>query len=141
MQLPTHWQMLFVMEMSAFAERLQREIDARGTDRKAVSRATGIPYHRLDPWFRRIKAKPRSDDLLVIARFLDVDPDYLLKGGERRPFDPGSEVMGIHAQLESRGRQELEEFARFLLQRQQQLRAIEQEQPPSQQERLDPGDE
>lgn len=128
------------MEMSAFAERLQSEIDARGLDRKALSVATDIPYHRMDPWFRRVKSKPRSDDLLVISRFLDVDPDYLLKGGDRRPFDPGAEVIGIHAQLESAGQQELEEFARFLLQRQQQ-RAIEQELPRSQPERPDLAEE
>lgn len=125
------------MEMSDFAKRLQAEIDARGTDRKAVSRATGIPYHRLDPWFRRLKAKPRSDDLLLVARFFDVDPDYLLKGGERRSFDPASEVLGIHAQLGSAAQRELEEFARFLLQRQQ-LRATDRGQPQGQPKLLDP---
>jgi hypothetical protein len=111
--------MLEGMEMSDFAKRLQQEIDARGIDRKELSRATDIPYHRIDPWFRRVKAKPRGDDLLVVARFLDVDQGYLLSGGTRQPFNPDAVVLRLHQMLDAKSRQELEDFALFLLQRQQ----------------------
>ena len=128
--------MLGRMEMSDFAQRLQAEIEAKGIDRKELSRVTAIPYHRIDPWFRRPKAKPRGDDLLVVARFFDVDQDYLLSGGERRPFNLGSIVLDLHQKLDAKSQQELEDFARFLLQRQQRPASEEQ---PVQEEQQIPG--
>lgn len=127
------------MEMSDFAKRLQQEIDDRGIDRKGLSRATDIPYHRIDPWFRRVKARPRGDDLLVVARYFDVDQDYLLNGGPRRPFNPSSGVLSLHQMLDAGSRKELEDFARFLLQRQQQ-RASGEGQLQDQQQFRGPGE-
>jgi hypothetical protein len=120
--------MLPTMEMSKFAMRLQQEIDAKGIDRKTLSRDTEIPYHRIDPWFRRPKSKPRGTDLLIVARYFNVSQDYLMDGGERRPFDPKSSVLAQAQVLDDKSLRELEEFARFLVQRQEQ-RASEQAQP------------
>lgn len=106
------------MEMSDFALRLDAEIKALGRDRKSFASDVGIPYHRLDPWFRRPKAKPRGADLLMVARHLNVSQDYLLLGGERRPFDPSASLIEQAALLDDEGLRELENYARFLLQKQ-----------------------
>ncbi len=127
------------MEMSGFAKRLQAEIDAKGIDRKVLSKEAGIPYHRIDPWFRRLKAKPRGTDLLVVARYFNVSQDYLWEGGERRPFDPKSSLLAQAQVLDENGLRELEDFAHFLVQRQEQ-RANEQRQRQDQPLSRDPSD-
>ena len=115
------------MEMSDFARRLQAEIDLLEIDRKAFAEACGIPYHRMDPWFRRPKSKPRGADLLAVARRLNVAQDYLLFGGERRPFDAKTALADQVAELDDDMLRELEDYARYLVQKQQQ-RATGQEQ-------------
>jgi hypothetical protein len=129
--------MLFPMEMSGFAIRLQAELDARGIDRKALSEATDIPYHRMTSWFRRAKSKPRGDDLLVVAKYLDLDQAYLLSGGKRQPFNPQAAVLAQAALLDDSNLRKLADFAQFLLQQQEQ-RATEPEPQPSPQEYPDP---
>lgn len=118
------------MEMSDFAKRLQAEIDLLGTDRKALAEACGIPYHRMDPWFRRPKSKPRGGDLLAIARRLNVSQDYLLYGGNRTAFDARSALADQVRALDDDMIRELEEYARFLVQKQQR-RAIETRREPT----------
>lgn len=131
---------MMAMEMSGFAVRVQTELDARGIDRKVLSDATEIPYHRLTSWFRRAKSKPRGDDLLVVAKYLDLDQAYLLSGGERRPFNPQAAVLAQAALLDDSNLRKLADFAQFLMQQQQQ-HATEQEPLPSPPERPGPADQ
>lgn len=131
--------MLIAMEMSGFAIRLQAELDARSIDRKALSEATAIPYHRMTSWFRRAKSKPRGDDLLVVAKYLDLDQTYLLSGGDRRPFNPQAAVLAQAALLDDSNLRKLADFAQFLLQQQEQ-HATEREPPTNLPERPDPAD-
>lgn len=127
------------MKMSGFASRLQQEIDAKGIDRMVLSAKTGIPYHRLTSWFRRETAKPTGDDLLVVAGYLNLDQDYLFNGGERRPFNPDTTILDLFRTLDAASQRELEDFARFLAQRQRQ-RATEQVQEPGRERSRDPND-
>ena len=78
------------MTGSEFSERLSALMDERGMNRADLSRATNIPYHRLNPWFIRPGAKASSADLLEVASFFGVSERYLLEGGQRDPFSPES---------------------------------------------------
>lgn len=105
------------MAMSAFAQRLielMLEKDL-GENRSALSEQTGIPYHRLNPWFIRPKAKPNAADLLVLARFFDVTESYLLSGGTRRPFNWSESLARRADRLNSNGQALLEKQLDALL--------------------------
>jgi transcriptional regulator with XRE-family HTH domain len=68
-------------KMSEFAQRLQRLMaDRDNMTRADLERATGIPYHRINPWFVRETAKPNAQDVQTVAAYFGVAPDYLLHG-------------------------------------------------------------
>lgn len=102
-------------EKSAFASRLEHEMAKAGiSDRAELGRMTGIPYHRLNPWFIRPKAKPNAADLLAVARALDVSQDYLLHGGERRRFSRLAELVRRVEALDATAQDDLESYLEFL---------------------------
>ncbi|MCL4069023.1 helix-turn-helix domain-containing protein [Pseudomonas sp. GX19020] len=81
------------MELSPFAQRLKVLMEERGIDLRALAEATHTPYHRIYPWFRRPKSKPRSDDIVKISAYFNVSPRFLLEGGERDDLDHRAQVI------------------------------------------------
>lgn len=100
---------------SAFAMRLEAEMSASGiSDRAHLARVTGIPYHRLNPWFIRPSAKPNAGDLLILARTLNVSERYLLDGGERSTFNRMEDLIHRARRLSAEDQRRLEEYLDFL---------------------------
>lgn len=82
-------------------------------DRATLGRETGIPYHRLNPWWQR-RGKPNAADALTLARFFDVSQDYLINGGERMPFGRLDDLLRRVESLSSQDQAALEDYLRFL---------------------------
>lgn len=100
---------------SPFALRLEDEMRLKGiADRAELSRKTGIPYHRLNPWWVRPTAKPNAADLLSLATFFDIEEDYLLNGGERRPFNSLADILRRAGSLGKNDQADLESYLIFL---------------------------
>lgn len=84
------------------------------SDKKALERRTGITYHRLNSWFRRSTAKPSAEDLLVLAKTFDVSEEYLLKGGERKPYPRKAALISRVEKLDQELQDELENYLDYL---------------------------
>lgn len=104
-----------ITQKSPFVQRLEEEMLRRGIpDRAALGRDVGIPYHRLNPWWIRIKSKPNAADLLALAKFFDVSETYLLSGGPRKPFSRMASLLQRAESLDPQLQDELEIFLDFL---------------------------
>jgi hypothetical protein len=69
------------MSKSEFAQRLMAVMEKRGiSSRQELSDITQIPYHRLNPWFAREKAKPNAKDTATLVKVLRVPAEHLLEG-------------------------------------------------------------
>lgn len=100
---------------SPFVLRLEEEMRRKGIeDRAALSRAVKIPYHRLNPWWVRPKAKANAADLLALAKFFDVDEEFLLRGGERKPFQRMAALLRRAEALDEAMQAELESYLTYL---------------------------
>ncbi|WP_179209146.1 MULTISPECIES: helix-turn-helix domain-containing protein [Haematobacter] len=84
-----------------------------------LARELDVPYHRLQPWFRRPKALPKGPDLYAIAQFFNVDEGYLLHGGDRRPFNRLASLQARAKLLDEAGQRDLANFLDYLLARQE----------------------
>ena len=105
--------------MTPYAIRVLALLDEQGKRRADLARATGIPYNRLNTWFSVRRSMPNAMDVLKVARFLNVSHEYLLNGGERRPFTLG-EMIGQRAmQLDDERLRVLELFLDTLLAQQE----------------------
>ncbi|MDH2325985.1 helix-turn-helix transcriptional regulator [Cereibacter sp. SYSU M97828] len=102
------------MEISPFAQRLEQLMSEKGIDRMGLSRATGIPYHRITPWFRRSTSTPKGTDLLLIANFFQVSEAFLLNGGERGAA-PKSSLLEKLSSLDPASRDIVEAYVDGLL--------------------------
>lgn len=111
-------------EKSAFATRLEEEMRRSGiADRASLARATGIPYHRLNPWFIRPKAKPNASDMLALSQALNVSETYLLHGGERSPRDRLDQLLVRVEALGAEAQDELESYLDYLEQKNSRARS------------------
>lgn len=79
-----------------------------------LARASGIPYHRLNPWFIRDNAKPNAEDIEAVATALKVQPSFLISGHADGPADERSWILSIYDNLPTDKQAQLEGFARFL---------------------------
>ncbi|MWP40254.1 helix-turn-helix domain-containing protein [Cereibacter sphaeroides] len=122
LQMPNGTGKVRQMEMSPFATRLSALLDERNMTRADLARAAGIPYHRLNPWFSRPKAKPMGADLHAVARVMGVSEDFLLRGGERRPYSALDSLLRRAATLDPKGQEDLATYLEFLLARQEAAR-------------------
>ncbi|TMV11920.1 hypothetical protein [Arenibacterium halophilum] len=105
-------------DKSAFVQRLEGEMERAGIEnRKELERASGIAYHRLNPWFVRPAAKPNAADLLTLARLFNVSEEYLLDGGPRRPFQRMAALLARAEALDEAAQADLESYVDFLEQR------------------------
>lgn len=105
--------------MTGFALRVSDILAERGMNRADLARLTGIPYHRLNPWFIREAAKPNAADVLSVARHLGVSARYLVNGGDREPFWEGQtpeeqEIARLVSLLPDQLRHQLLGFAKAL---------------------------
>lgn len=98
-------------EMSGFARRLTDLMQARGWDRMRLSKETGIPYHRLSPWFMRPTALPRGDDLDVLCTTFITTNAWLLRGEGASPSETAN-LLAMYDQMSPGRRQKLLEDAR-----------------------------
>ena len=104
--------------MTPFALRIMQLLDEQEMKRAALARRAGIPYARLNAWFSHRRTMPNAMDVLKVARELNVSHEYLLNGGERRPFNAG-EMIGQRAmQLDDARLRELENYLEYLLEQQ-----------------------
>ncbi|WP_276946617.1 helix-turn-helix domain-containing protein [Haematobacter massiliensis] len=104
--------------MTPFAIRILNLLSEQEMRRAELARRTGIPYPRLSAWFSKRRTMPNALDVLKVARELNVSHEYLLRGGERRPFNAG-EMIGQRAmQLDDRRLELLEAFLETLLEQQ-----------------------
>lgn len=102
------------MSMSGFAVRLTAMMDARGMNRRDLERATGIKYHRLNPWFFRENALPNGKDLKALCDYFDVSAAYLLEGTGPAP-DRRAELFARIDLLNEEGIADLEKYVDFIL--------------------------
>jgi len=86
-------------------------------DRAELGRLAGIPYHRLNPWWIRATSKPNASDLLAVAKTLNVSENYLLNGGDRRPFDRLEALLKRAENLDEKLQGELESYLEYLEQK------------------------
>lgn len=104
-----------MIDKSTFIARLADEMERNGIDdRSALSRITGIKYHRLNPWFTRANAKPNASDLLTLARLFNVSENYLLNGGPREPYPRLNSLIERVESLDVEQQDELESYLDFL---------------------------
>jgi len=86
----------------------------QGLNNAALSKKTNIPYHRLDPWFRRHNAKPNAGDLEAVAKALEVPVQYLLTGETREIPSEREWMINLYDKMPPEKREQLRSFARFL---------------------------
>ncbi len=103
-------------------DRIDRRLRERGSTKRAMCEATGIPYSSLMALYKRRSGNMANETAIKIADFLGVSLDYLLRGeGSPRPFE---ENAAVRAALETKmknlgviredGSVDEERFARFL---------------------------
>lgn len=93
--------------------RLKEIMSNRGISRADLARMTGIPYHRLNPWFSRDNAKPSGPDLFEVAKSLGVSVSYLADGIVDQPNDK-AKIMSLFDSLPAEKQQQLADFAHYL---------------------------
>lgn len=111
------------MTLSPFASRIQELLAERQMKLAELARTLEVPYHRLQPWFRRANALPKGPDLYAVAQFFDVDEGYLLNGGERKPFNRLESLQSRAKLLDEESQKELSTFLEFLLAKQEATRS------------------
>ncbi len=89
-------------------------MEAKGMSKASLGRATGIPYHRLNPWFIRDNAKPNAVDIEAVAGALNVHSSFLITGRADEPHDEKSWILAVYESLPSDKQSQLEGFARYL---------------------------
>lgn len=102
------------MELSPITLRIKTLMDQRGMNRADLSRATGIPYHRLNPWFIREAAKPNAEDIDKIAAYFGVQVGHLINGEPIEEPSAKSWIVSVYDRLPQKEREQLEGFVRFL---------------------------
>ena len=74
-----------------FAKRLKRLAKERGLNNKALAGLTGAHIVTVSRWMGG--QEPETLALLILARLLDVSPDYLLTGKEPADGEDGAEPV------------------------------------------------
>lgn len=97
------------------SKRIWTLLQQKQMTRADLARATGIPYHRLNPWFTRDGAKPNGPDLERVASYLGVSVRYLVYGDEPNPASARDWIADQYQQLDPEKQKQLEGFVQFLL--------------------------
>lgn len=87
---------------------------AQSLNNADLSKAAGIPYYRLDPWFRRDNAKPNAADLESVADALGTQVHFLLTGKIEKAPTEREWIINLYDRLPADKRVQLQSFARFL---------------------------
>lgn len=123
--------------VKTIGERIKDLRKGRGLTQGDVGKAVGVTQEAISKLERTKGQIPMSDNLQALARFFDVDPDWLLTGkGSRKPVsslsDEESELLLLYRGLSPVGQQ-------YVLGRTKQVHADEysrgQEEPPKPQEK------
>lgn len=101
------------MEMNPILKRMQARMDALHWKKADLARQSGIPYHRLNPWFVRNTA-PNGPDLDAVARVLGVTTGHLVAGDPMPEPNAKDSILRYYDGLTEDRRRQLEDFARFL---------------------------
>lgn len=107
-------QIEWCMEKNPITQRIKALMDERSLTRAELGRATGIPYHRLNPWFVRPAARPNAADIETLASYFGVSTGHILNGDERQSSDAREYILSVYDRLPPKERQQLEGFAEFL---------------------------
>lgn len=65
-----------------FRQRLADRIAERGLTQVALARAVGVSHVTINNYLRGVRSLPRAEELLAMARVLEVTMEWLLGGGE-----------------------------------------------------------
>jgi len=120
--------------MHAISERIHALMVKNGLSKADLSRASGIPYHRLNPWFVRDNAKPNAEDIEVIAKIFNVPIEHLLKGTQVENLSARDWILQVYDILPDTQRSQLEGFVRFLADEARHTRDSEPSDPAATQE-------
>lgn len=102
----------------------------RGLTKADLQRLTGIPYHRLNPWFIRDNAKPNATDVEAVAAGLQVPISHLLNGAPIESQGAREWLLATYDKLSPSGREQLEAFVRFLAEQNRKSQDSEPGTPP-----------
>ncbi|MGA0617555.1 hypothetical protein [Paracoccus sp. KR1-242] len=120
------------MAMHPISQRIKALMDERGMTKADLHHATGIPYHRLNPWFIRDNAKPNAEDTELVATALTTQATYLITGEVAPIHDERSWIVSVYDSLPPEKQAQLEGFARFLAQETMDSQGTEQKRKGSQ---------
>lgn len=95
--------------------RIDTLLAARNMTRADLARRTGIPYHRLNMWWARARAKPSGPDIEAVGRELGVSISFLLYGGDPDPASDRDWISRQYANMDPEQKKLLEAYAKFLL--------------------------
>ena len=110
-----------------FRQRLADRIAERGLTQVALARAVGVSHVTINNYLRGIRSLPRAEELLALARVLEVTMEWLLGAGvERGESAPevstgGGASVGQPSSLCAVPEPELRELARRLREQADQL--------------------
>lgn len=96
-------------------QRIRALMLERGLNRAELARKTGIPYHRINPWFVRENAKPNGPDIEAVASALGVSVSFLVYGREPDPATARDWISQTYQQLDADRQRQLEAFVQFLI--------------------------
>ena len=65
-----------------FRQRLAQCIAERGLTQVALARAVGVSHVTINNYLRGVRSLPRAEELLAMARVLEVTMEWLLGAGE-----------------------------------------------------------
>ena len=103
--------------MSVFHVRLKEIMDAKGVKAADIARGTKISTSAISKYLSNGDKTPIAKNVMLIAKYLDISSEWLYGATDtKKPFyDPS--IIDTYEKLSTKGKQEVYNFALFLLQK------------------------